>query len=150
MIKEGDAAPAFELEGSDGKRHKLSDYKGKNVVLYFYPKDNTPGCTIEAKEFSSKISDIRSIGADVLGISKDDFTSHCDFVSKHKLAFILLSDPSSNCIKKYGAYGDRGVFGKGTLRKTFIIDKTGKIAKVFGKVNPIGHAEEVITALRDI
>jgi len=150
MVKEGDKAPAFELEGSDGKKHKLSDYKGKNTVLYFYPKDDTLGCTIEAKEFSSRIDDIRAQGAEVLGISKDDFDSHCKFVSKYGLKFLILSDPTSNCIKEYGAYGNRGIFGQGTLRKTFIIDKTGNVAKVFEKVNPKGHAEAIIAALQDI
>lgn len=148
MAKEGDAAPKFELDGSDNKKHNLDEFKGKYVVLYFYPRDNTPGCTIEANEFNKKLEDIKKLGADVIGISKDDLKSHDKFREKYDLKFLLLSDPSSKIMKDYGAYGDRGIFGMGTLRNTYIIDKNGKIAMVFEKVKPKGHASEVIEFLK--
>ncbi len=148
MLKEGDKAPDFELDGSDGAKHKLKDYKGKYVVLYFYPKDNTPGCTIEANEFNKKLDDIRKLNAEVIGISKDDLKSHGKFKDKYDLKFLLLSDTESKTIKDYGAYGDRGIFGMGTLRNTYIIGKDGKIAKIYEKVSPKGHASEVIEFLK--
>ncbi|MGC8622560.1 MAG: peroxiredoxin [Candidatus Micrarchaeia archaeon] len=148
MVKEGEKAIDFELEGSDGKKHSLSEFKGKFLVLYFYPKDNTPGCTIEANEFNNKLEEIRKLGAEVIGVSKDSIDSHCKFRDKHNLKFLLLSDPDSSVIKKYGAYGNRGIFGEGTLRNTCVIGKDGRIIKVFEKVSPKGHAEEVIKLLK--
>ena len=147
MVNEGSAAPDFELDGSDGKKHSLKDFKGKYLVLYFYPKDNTPGCTIEANEFNKNLEKIRSLGADVVGVSKDDLKSHGKFRDKYDLKFLLLSDPESKTIKAYDAYGDRGIFGMGTLRNTYVIDKQGKLAKIFEKVSPKGHAGEVIEFL---
>ncbi|MEM3839350.1 MAG: peroxiredoxin [Candidatus Micrarchaeaceae archaeon] len=147
VLKEGDLAPDFKLEGTDGKTHTLRDYSGKFLVLYFYPKDDTPGCTIEAKGFSASIEEIRRRGAEVVGISKDDLKSHGKFCSKYSLKLLLLSDPSSRVIKAYDAYGDLGIFGMGTLRKTYIIDKNGKIAKIYPKVKPDGHEKEVIAFL---
>ncbi|MCL4374019.1 MAG: peroxiredoxin [Candidatus Marsarchaeota archaeon] len=144
MVKEGDKAIGFELDGSDGKKHTLGEFSGKYLVLYFYPKDNTPGCTIEANEFNKKVADIRKLGAEVVGISKDDLKSHAKFKDKYDLNFLLLSDPESRIIKAYGAYGNRGIFGYGTLRNTYIIGPSGKIVKIFEKVSPKGHADEVI------
>jgi peroxiredoxin Q/BCP len=148
MLKKGDKAPDFELDGSDGKKHSLNEFAGKYLVLYFYPKDNTPGCTIEANEFNKKLDGIRKLGAEVVGVSKDDLKSHDKFKEKYGLKFLLLSDTSSDMIKKYGAYGNRGIFGMGTLRNTYIIDKNGKIAEIYEKVSPKGHADEVIEFLK--
>ena len=150
MIKEGSAAPDFSLEGSDGKRHSLREFKGKYVVLYFYPKDNTPGCKIEANEFNRNLSRIRELGAEVVGVSKDDLKSHGKFKEKYDLKFLLLSDPESEVIKAYDAYGDRGIFGMGTLRNTYVIDRAGKLAKTYEKVSPKGHASEVIEFLESV
>ena len=150
MLSENVNAPDFELEGSDGKKHSLKEFNGKNLVLYFYPKDNTPGCTIEAKNFNKNLNEIRSLGAEVVGVSKDDLKSHEKFCGKYSLNFLLLSDPESMMIKSYDAYGDRGIFGMGTLRKTFIIDKNGKIVKIFEKVKPDKHDKEVIEVLTNI
>ncbi|MCL5442270.1 MAG: peroxiredoxin [Candidatus Marsarchaeota archaeon] len=146
---ENDNAADFNLDGSDGKRHSLSEFNGKYLVLYFYPKDNTPGCTIEAKEFNKHLQELKSLNAAVVGVSKDDLKSHGKFVEKCDLKFLLLSDPNSEVIKAYGAYGDRGIFGVGTLRNTYLI-KDGKVLKVFTKVKPNGHAEEVIDAIKSI
>ncbi|MEM4099799.1 MAG: peroxiredoxin, partial [Candidatus Micrarchaeaceae archaeon] len=140
----------FELDGSDGRKHSLDEFKGKYLVLYFYPKDNTPGCTIEANEFNKKLDTIRKLGGEVVGISKDDLSSHGKFKDKYGLNFLLLSDPDSKVIKAYGAYGNRGIFGYGTLRNTYIIDGKGQIAKIFEKVSPKGHADEVIEFLESV
>ena len=147
MLKEGDIAPEFELEGTDGKQHALKDFRGKYLVLYFYPKDDTPGCTIEARGLNVRLDEIRNTGAEVVGVSKDDLDSHGRFCSKYGLNFLLLSDPSNNMIKSYGAYGDRGLFGWGTLRKTYIIGRDGKIVKVYTKVKPVGHEKEILEFL---
>ncbi len=144
---EGSKAPDFKLMGSDGKEHTLSEFKGNYLILYFYPKDDTPGCTVEAKEFNSTLSEFESKGARIVGVSKDDLKSHEKFKNKYELNFLLLSDPESKVIKAYDAYGDRGIFGMGTLRKTFLIDKDGKIVKVFDKVNPKGHGEQVLSCI---
>ena len=147
MVMENDNVADFNLDGSDGKKHSLSEFNGKYLVLYFYPKDNTPGCTIEAKEFNKHLQELKSLNAVVVGVSKDDLKSHGKFVEKCDLKFLLLSDPNSEVIKAYGAYGDRGIFGVGTLRNTYLI-KDGKVLKVFTKVKPNGHAEEVIEAIK--
>lgn len=147
MIREGQKAPDFKLVGDDGKTHTLADFRDTTLVLYFYPKDDTPGCTIEARDFSKLLPQIKKAGADVVGVSKDGFDSHCKFRDKYKLKVLLLSDPTGKTIKSYGAYGDRGIFGKGTLRKTFVIRK-GKIVKDFGKVSAIGHAAAVLEYLK--
>ncbi|MGD0510949.1 MAG: peroxiredoxin [Candidatus Micrarchaeaceae archaeon] len=148
MVSEGSVAPDFNLKGSDGKLHRLSEFKGKSVVLYFYPRDDTPGCTIEAKGFNESLADLQKLGAVIIGVSNDDIDSHKKFCNKYSLNFLLLSDPESKTIKDYDAYGNKGVFGFGTLRKTYIIGKDGKIAKVFGKVQPLDHNKEVISALK--
>ena len=147
MLTEGSEAPDFSLKGSDGKEHRLSDFKGKNVVLYFYPRDDTPGCTIEAKEFNKSLDDMERKGAVVIGVSKDTLESHEKFRKKYGLDFLLLSDPDSRVIKLYESYGDKGIFGMGTLRRTFIIGKDGKISKIFNKVRPLGHSGEVLSCI---
>ncbi|MEM0201129.1 MAG: peroxiredoxin [Candidatus Micrarchaeaceae archaeon] len=150
MLSENMNAPDFELEGSDGKKHNLKEFKGKTLVLYFYPKDNTPGCTVEAKNFNKSLDEIRALKAEVVGVSKDDLKSHEKFCGKYSLNFLFLSDPESKMIKSYDAYGDRGIFGMGTLRKTLIIDKNGKVVKIFEKVKPDKHDKEVLDVLKTI
>lgn len=144
----GEVAPDFSLMGSDRRNHTLSEFKGKYLVLYFYPKDNTPGCTIEANEFNKHLGEIKQLGAEVVGVSKDDLDSHDKFKDKCSLKFLLLSDPDSKVIKAYGSYGSRGIFGVGTLRNTFVIGKDGRLAKIYEKVSPKGHAEEVVEFLK--
>jgi peroxiredoxin Q/BCP len=148
MLAEKDTAPEFELDGSDRKKHSLSEFRGSYLVLYFYPKDDTPGCTTEACGFRDVIEEIRKAGAEVVGISKDGLDSHGKFRDKYKLNFLLLSDPESRVIRAYDSYGERGIFGMGTLRKTFIIDKKGRIVKIYDKVKPQGHNQEVLSFLR--
>lgn len=142
-----DKAPDFELQGSDGKPHSVKEFGGKYLVLYFYPKDDTPGCTVEARGFNAKLEEVRSHGAEIVGVSSDSFDSHCRFRDKYKLHFLLLSDPDSGVIKSYDAYGNRGLFGFGTLRKTYIIGRNGRIAKIFDKVSPAGHEKEILDFL---
>ncbi len=147
-LSEGTMAPDFRLNGDDGKEHTLKEFKGKTLVLYFYPKDDTPGCTIEAKEFTAKGNDIRKLGAVVVGVSSDGYESHCEFRDKYGLKVLLISDPSNKMIKEYGAYGDKGVFGMGTIRTTYVIDKIGKIVKSYKRVNALGHADSVVEFLK--
>jgi len=149
QIGEGDPAPKFNLKGSDGKMHSNAEFKGKYFVVYFYPKDDTPGCTAEACSFRDVNDEIRKLGAEVIGISKDSVDSHNKFISKRKLNFLLLSDPESKTIKEFGAYGNRGVFGFGTLRKTYIIDKKGRIAKILENIKPEEHATKVLEYLKE-
>lgn len=148
MLKKGDKAPNFKLEGSDGKTHSLANFKGKFLVLYFYPKDDTPGCTIEAKTFNKHKKEFESLDSVIVGVSKDGFESHCNFVEKYDLAFILLSDPSGDTIKAYGSFGDRGIFGQGTLRNTYIIGKDGKVLKVFEKVSVDKNPQQVLDFIK--
>ena len=146
MLREGDAAPAFSLRGDDGAQHKLSDFGGKKVVVYFYPKDDTPGCTVEACSFRDSMSGIVSRGAAVIGISRDSQDSHKKFKSKYKLDFLLLSDEDGSVCKKYGVLVEKNMYGRksiGIQRSTFVIDEKGIIKKIFPRVNPEGHAEEV-------
>lgn len=147
-------APEFELLDQDGKTIKLSDYRGKWVVLYFYPKDDTPGCTTEACNFRDERESIAELGkAEVIGISKDSVASHKKFVDKHNLNFTILSDESLDTIKAYNAWGERSMYGKiymGITRSTFIIDPEGNIVKHYPKVNPKKHAVEIINDLKDL
>jgi peroxiredoxin Q/BCP len=143
-------APDFTLPAEPGGEVTLSDYRGKKVVLYFYPKDNTPGCTTEACSFRDVYDDILAAGAVVLGVSPDPVASHEKFRRKHGLPFALLSDPDHRVADLYGAWGTKTSFGKtreGILRSTYIIDEAGKIAKVFPKVSPKEHAPQVLEAL---
>ncbi len=150
MVAEGEKAPDFALEGSDGKTHSLKEFGGRYLVLYFYPRDDTPGCTAEACSFRDSISEIRREGAEVVGVSRDPLESHAKFRSKFGLNFLLLSDPEGKTIKEYGAYGSRGVFGMGTLRKTFVIDGKGRIVKIYDKVSPKEHGGEILGFLGSV
>ena len=147
----GNLAPDFTLMGSDGKEHKLSDYKGKKVVLYFYPKDNTPGCTTEACDFRDNINEITNLNAVVLGISKDNLNSHNKFIEKFNLPFILLSDEDKVVCNLYDVIKEKNMYGKKVLgieRSTFIIDEEGNLIKEFRKVKVKGHIEEVLNSLQ--
>ncbi len=147
MLKEGQSAPDFTLEAVTGEKVSLSDYKGRKVILYFYPKDNTPGCTTEACDFRDHKEAIDAKGAVVLGISKDSIKSHRRFIDKHNLNFTLLSDPDGEVCEVYGVFGEKKLFGKtflGIHRMTFIINEEGKIAKIYPGVKVRGHVEEVL------
>jgi thioredoxin-dependent peroxiredoxin len=150
MLEVGKNAPDFSLPDQDGNLHRLSDYKGKPVVLYFYPKDDTPGCTKEACSFRDSFPEFRKAGIEVLGISTDDENSHTKFRLKYNLPFILLSDTDRKVVEKYGVWVEKNNYGKkywGTARTTFLIDKDGKIVHIFNKVKPEEHAEEVLEKL---
>lgn len=141
-------APDFTLPGQDGGTVSLGNFAGKWTVLYFYPKDDTPGCTVEACSLRDARDDIAELGAEIVGISKDDPSSHEKFKAKHSLNFTLLSDPEGKVIEAYGAWGPK-MFGKeGILRKTFLIDPQGIVRKVYGRVTPLGHGEQVIEELK--
>lgn len=143
-------APDFALTDSDGNTKALADYKGKWLVLYFYPKDDTPGCTTEACSLRDARDEIAELGAEIVGISRDDATSHEKFKAKHTLNFTLLSDPDKIAMDAYGAWGKK-MFGKeGVLRKTFIIDPSGTVVKAYGRVTPLGHGEQVIAELKHL
>ena len=149
-LKEGAKAPDFELQGAEGKIVKLSAFAGKRVVVYFYPKDDTPGCTVEACGFRDSLPKFEGLGVQVLGISPDDGESHAKFASKYKLQFKLLSDSGAKVARKYGVWGKKKFMGReyeGILRTTFIIGKGGKIEKVFENVKPEGHEKEVLAWL---
>src|ERR687892_2454456 len=129
---EGERAPAFTLEGNDGKKHSLEDYRGKTVILYFYPKDDTPGCTKEACGFRDLGTSLKKSGAVVLGVSKDSIDSHNKFAKKFKLPFTLLSDPKMEVMKEYGAFGKKMMYGKtveGTIRSTVVIGPNGRVLR---------------------
>ena len=148
----GDKAPAFSLEDQSGKTVKLSDFKGKTVVLYFYPKDDTPGCTREACAFRDEHSALLKAGAVVLGISPDSEASHAKFAGKYKLPFPLLADTDHGVSEKYGAWGEKSLYGRkfmGITRSTFLIDGSGKVARVWPKVKVDGHADQVLQAIRE-
>ena len=149
---EGQKAPAFSLEGNDGKKHSLEDYRGKTVVLYFYPKDDTPGCTKEACGFRDLGSSLKKSGAVVLGVSKDSIDSHNKFAGKYKLPFTLLSDPKAEVMKKYGAFGKKLMYGKtveGTIRSTVVIGPKGEVIKHWSTVKKAeAHPEEVVNFLK--
>lgn len=143
-------APKFTLTSEDGVSHTLADYAGKWVVLYFYPKDDTPGCTTEACSLRDARDDITALGAEVIGISKDDASSHEKFKAKHSLNFTLLSDPEAGVIDAYGAWGKKQFGQEGILRKTFIINPEGMIVKVYGRVTPLGHGDQVVDDLQKL
>jgi peroxiredoxin Q/BCP len=150
MLEEGTLAPDFTLPSDGGGEVSLSDYRGHKVVLYFYPKDDTPGCTTEACNFRDDYSDILAAGAVVLGISPDSVKSHDKFKLKYTLPFPLLSDPEHVVAETYGAWGEKKMYGRvymGILRSTFIIDEEGVITKVFPKVRPKNHSQEVMAVL---
>ena len=151
--KENEFAPDFSLPSSSGKNISLKDFRGKNIVLYFYPKDDTPGCTVEACGFRDKIKEIEQQNTVIFGVSPDDANSHQKFIKKFRLPFILLSDASKRMLEDYGVWIQKSMYGKsymGVERTTFVIDKEGKIAKVFEKVKPQGHDEEVLNFLKSL
>src|SRR2546422_11363473 len=151
-LKVGDKAPDFNVSTDAGQKVKLSDFKGKKIVLYFYPKDDTPGCTVEACAFRDGIKEIKKRGAVVLGVSADSVESHKKFKSKFDLNFPLLADTDKNIIEAYGVWKEKSMYGKkymGIERTTIIIDKQGKIAHIFPKVKVEQHYDEVLQALAE-
>jgi thioredoxin-dependent peroxiredoxin len=153
MIEIGKIAPAFSLPSSGGTNISLKDFKGRIVVLYFYPKDNTPGCTLEACDFRDNMARITATGAIVLGVSADGIPSHQKFIGKYELPFDLLSDENREVIEKYGVWKEKNMYGKkvmGIVRTTVIIDRFGKIARIFPKVKVTGHVDEVIAAIDEM
>jgi thioredoxin-dependent peroxiredoxin len=152
-IEPGSKAPAFTLSADSGEKVKLSDFTGKMVVLYFYPKDDTPGCTKEACAFRDQKSAIEKLGAVILGVSPDDVESHTAFKKKFKLNFPLLYDKDHKVAEKYGAWREKNMYGKvsmGIQRSTFLIDANGKIAKVWKRVQVDGHDQQVIDAIKQL
>jgi len=150
VLEPGDEAPDFELQSDAGEKVRLSDLRGRKVILYFYPKDNTPGCTTEACDFRDRLPDIDSRGATVLGVSPDSIASHQKFKVKYDLPFVLLSDPDHEVAELYGAWGEKKMYGKtyeGMIRSTFLIDEEGVLLEVFRKVKTKGHADRVVDIL---
>ena len=152
MLSVGDAVPDFSLKDAEGKTVKKSDLKGKKYVVYFYPKDFTPGCTTEAAEFARDYKKFKGVGIEIIGISPDDVDSHKKFGEKMEVPFILLADTEKEVAKKFGVWGKKQFMGReymGVNRTTFLIDDKGKIIKVFEKVKAAGHAQEVIEAYKN-
>ncbi len=152
-IEEGQTAPPFTLTAADGDRVKLADLRGAPVVLYFYPKDDTPGCTREACAFRDAHKELTKLGARVLGVSPDDVSSHEKFRDKFRLNFPLLADVDHKVADKYGAWREKNMYGKktmGIVRSTFLIDAQGKVAKVWKRVQVDGHDEQVLEALAEL
>jgi peroxiredoxin Q/BCP len=152
MLKEGSTAPAFTTTDTDGKTVKLKDLRGKKIVLYFYPKDDTPGCTKEACSFRDAYAVFKKKGITILGVSPDKQSAHKKFTEKYKLPFTLLSDTDHEIAEAYESWGEKKFMGRtylGVLRNTFLIDEQGKIKKIFQKVKPEEHAREVLEAFRE-
>ena len=150
MLKIGDKAPNFTLSDKNGQAVSLSDFLGKKIVLYFYPKDNTPGCTRQACAFAGLYREFENRGVEVIGISKDSVASHIKFAEKYNLPFILLADPNREAIEAYGVWQEKKMCGKvgmGVVRTTFIIDEQGNIAKIMDKVKPDTNAQEILAEL---
>jgi thioredoxin-dependent peroxiredoxin len=153
MLEDGNKAPDFQMPGDDGSTIRLGGQKGRITVLYFYPKDDTSGCTAEAKDFSCLSSKFKAAGADIIGVSPDGVESHKKFVKKHDLAVRLAADEERTAAMAYGVWVEKSMYGKkymGVERSTFLIDKTGKIAKSWRKVKVPGHAEEVLAAVKSL
>jgi peroxiredoxin Q/BCP len=151
MLKLGAVAPKFRLPSTSGKDVALADYRGRKIVLYFYPKDNTPGCTRQACDFRDNLSRAASAGAEVFGVSKDSLSSHDRFREKFDLPFDLLSDSDNKVAIKYGAFGEKNMYGRkvmGTIRSTFLIDEEGKIEAIWSPVKVNGHVDQVLAVLR--
>ncbi|HIQ09616.1 MAG TPA: thioredoxin-dependent thiol peroxidase [Anaerolineaceae bacterium] len=151
LLPEGTPAPDFALPDESGQIHRLSDYRGRAIVLYFYPKDNTPGCTKEACGFRDDYADYQAAGVMVIGVSPDPPERHARFKLKHNLPFVLLSDPEHQVLEKYGAWGLKKAYGReyyGVLRVTYVIDPEGIIRKVYPKVKPAEHSKQVLEDLR--
>lgn len=153
-LTEGQLAPDFSLPGHDGRQHSLAKYKGHTVVLYFYPKDDTPGCTKEACGFRDRDKEFALLNTKIFGVSKDGIDSHSLFAKKFELPFVLLTDPSTEMIQAYGAWGEKNMYGKishGIIRSTVIINKEGKVAKIWPKIKDAEqHPEEVLEALKSL
>ena len=150
MLEVGMKAPSFTLKDKDGKEVSLSDFLGKKVVVYFYPKDNTPGCTRQACAFGEKYEEFKTKNVEVIGISKDSIASHVKFAEKYGLPFVLLSDPERTAIEAYGVWQEKKMCGKvsmGVVRTTFLIDEQGIIEKIMPKVKPDTNAEEILAEL---
>lgn len=144
-------AKNFTLSDQDGRKHSLSDYREKWVILYFYPKDDTPGCTKEACVFRDSFAELQKMGVQILGVSKDSTASHKKFAEKYHLNFPILSDESKEVIKAYKSWGKKKFMGKefeGTIRNTYLIDPKGEIVKFYEKVNPLTHASQIISDLK--
>ena len=150
--REGSQASDFKLQGSDGKTHSLLDYRGKTLVIYFYPRDDTPGCTKESCSFRDLKSDFDSLDTIILGVSNDSLASHDKFIAKFNLPFVLLSDPETSMMQIYGAWGEKKIYGKvciGCIRSTMIIDPQGTVIKHWPKVkNAVDHPTEVLDFLK--
>jgi len=152
MLKEGSTAPAFKTTDGEGQTVQLKDFRGQKVVLYFYPKDDTPGCTKEACSFRDAFSEFKKRGIKVLGVSINNEASHKKFAAKYNLPFTLLTDTDHSISESYDSYGEKKFMGRtymGVKRNTFLIDEKGKIKRVFEKVKPEEHAEEVLKAFAD-
>jgi thioredoxin-dependent peroxiredoxin len=150
MVEEGTAAPDFELESDEGSTVKLSDFRGMPVVLYFYPKDDTPGCTKEACAFRDAYAEFQGRGAAIVGVSPDSADSHVRFKDKYSLPFVLLSDPEHEAAQVYDVWREKTMYGRrrmGILRSTFVIDGDGVVTRAMYGVKPDGHADAVLTAL---
>ena len=151
MLEAGNKAPSFTLTDKDGREVSLGDFKGKKVVLYFYPRDNTPGCTRRACAFAAAYNDFKKLDVAVIGVSKDSVASHVKFAEKHSLPFVLLSDPERKAIEAYGVWQEKKMCGKvsmGVVRTTFVIDEKGVIEKVMPKVKPDTNAAEILAYLK--
>ncbi len=141
-------APNFTLSDPNGDKHSLNDYKGKWVVLYFYPADDTPGCTLEACSLRDARDTLAELGAEIIGVSRDEASSHEKFKQKHSLNFTLLTDSDASVARLYGSWGKKMFGHEGMLRKTFIINPEGEVVKVYGRVTPLGHGDAVIADLK--
>jgi peroxiredoxin Q/BCP len=150
MLKTPYTASDFSLPDETGRVHSLKDFKGQWLVLYFYPKDDTPGCTTEACSLRDARDDIAALGAQIVGVSRDDASAHEKFKAKYLLNFTLLADPDKQAIDAYGAWGKKQFGVEGILRKTFIINPEGSVVKAYGRVTPLGHGEQVVAELKKL
>ena len=153
MLETGTKAPDFTLTDKDGNERSLSEFRGKKVVLYFYSKDNTAGCTRQAQAFAALYDEFKAIGAEVIGISRDSAASHAKFAEKHALPFLLLSDPERQAIEAYGVWQEKKLYGKismGVVRSTFILDDNGVILKIMKKVKPDSNAADALAFLNSL
>jgi len=151
MLKPGDTAPSFELEADSGETVRLEQFRGKRVILYFYPKDDTPGCTTEACDFRDRMEAVEELGAVVLGVSPDSVASHQKFKARYELPFRLLADPDHRVAEAYGAWGEKKRYGRtyeGILRSTFVIGEDGRVERVFQNVKAKGHADQVVNSMK--
>ncbi|MCB4204442.1 peroxiredoxin [Deferribacterales bacterium Es71-Z0220] len=149
-LQKEDKAPNFELEANDGNVYSLNSFSDKILILYFYPKDNTSGCTTEAIEFTAKKNEFENLNAEIVGVSPDSVKSHCNFINKHNLGILLLSDPDKKVAEAYGAFGEKKMYGKvtkGIIRSTFVI-KNGIVINAYYNVKAKGHAEKVLNDLK--